>query len=471
MKLWLTSVASLLSATAHAQRRLANDKNDKTGTSTLWTSTERCSCYEYLTNDFFRSSRYDFDQYFTNGHHGEGTNNNNLGYFHMAEFCCEFAAELVDPKCELTTDNRWVNSEGEPPHAPVEAMICDLFATPDVALRSELKQQARNACYCFYRDLGCGKEQLSEGGYCDYPHSEITLDDFRMANNSAHNMCNSCLEQDSSNRYLFPEHYEGQPHNHCLGYCLLKRGDPNDVYKPVVSDERCCFDDKGAGLLLHGFDENHIEEEIVFMPFGKYEEWTRDYFFQGITSESAVPMFLPFREYQVSIRYDGLSSAFMTVERYGTGEDGHPPAEFRTSEFPIQCEPEHWDSLSVHIFDESSDGGIIFKNVTMDGVELGDFGFAIQPGPSCSDVEIFPDIIGIHGHNYTCMTRPGGFGHLSGFDFQGLVELTGRFRDDDLGLELVIGCSKKKTQETTCCCDAHHHDHHIAAVTNVSAKW
>mmetsp|Transcript_7808 Transcript_7808/g.15629 ORF Transcript_7808/g.15629 Transcript_7808/m.15629 type:complete len:107 (-) Transcript_7808:7-327(-) len=106
----------------------------------------------------------------------------------------------------------------------------------------------------------------------------------------------------------------------------------------------------------------------------------------------------------------------------------------------------------------------------MDGVELGDFGFAIQPDPTCSDVAILPDINGIHGHNYTCVTRPGGFGHIAGFEFKGFVELNGKFRDDDIGLELVIGCSKKKTEEHTCCCDAHH-DHHITDVTNVSAKW
>ena len=455
-----------------AQRRLANtDKNKNGAGDTTWTTTDHCNCYEYLTDSFFRSSSYSFDQNFDQGHHKA---NNNDGYFKMAEFCCEFAAELVDPKCVKNENGHWVNGDGQPPHAPVESLVCDLFATADVVYKSELKQQARNACYCFYRDLGCGREELATGGYCDYPRSEVTLDDFRMANNSAHNMCNSCLERDTNWRYLYPEgHYEGQSHDQCLGYCLLKRGDPNDVYQPTVSDEQCCFANKGSGLELHGFDENHMQQEIIFMPFAKFEDQAHDYFFKNIDSESAVPMFEPSRTYEIILKYDGLCTAFMSVERYGTGGADYPPALYNISEFPIQCEPEDWDNLSVHVFDKSPDGGIVFKNVTMDGINLGDFGFGIQNDPSCSDTEISPDIDGIHGHNYTCITRPGGFGHISGFELKGLVELSGKFRDDDIGLELVVGCSQKeKTHvEPTCCCDGDHHHSHVAPVTAAKAKW
>ena len=467
------AVVVLVSSSATTTAYMRNAK-ENAGNGVAWTATERCSCFEYLTNDFFHSDKYNFIQNFNNGHHPATDIDgkpHSQGYFHMAEFCCEFAAELVDPKCELIknkNEEKWVNGEGEPEHAGVEAMICDLFATPDVTLLSELKQQARNACYCFYRDLGCGRDELGAGGYCDYPHSEVMLDDFRMANNSAHNMCNACLEQDKNFVYKFPENYEGQPHEKCLGYCLLKRGDPNDVYKPTVSNERCCLADKGTGLHVHGYDENHIEQEVIFMPFGKFEDWTHDYFFKNIASP---PLFAPPRDYQVSIAYDGLGTAFMSVERYGTnGASDYPLALFNTTEFPIQCEPEYWDSLSVHVFDQSADGGIVFKDVTMDGVELGDFGFAIQPDPDCSDTAILPDIQGIHEANYTCISRPGGFGHMSGFEFKGMVQLSGQFQDDDIGLELIIGCSKKEEEPHHCCCEAHGQPH-IASVTNVTAKW
>ena len=62
---------------------------------------------------------------------------------------------------------------------------------------------------------------------------------------------------------------------------------------------------------------------------------------------------------------------------------------------------------------------------------------------------------------------------MSGFEFKGLVQLAGQFRDDDVGIELIIGCAKKKEEEHHCCCDAHgdHHHKYIAPVTNVSAKW
>lgn len=35
--------------------------------------------------------------------------------------------------------------------------------------------------------------------------------------------------------------------------------------------------------------------------------------------------------------------------------------------------------MVVHIFDQSDEGGIAFENVTMHGIDLGEFGFAIQP--------------------------------------------------------------------------------------------
>lgn len=271
---------------------------------------------------------------------------------------------------------------------------------------------------------------------------------------------------------MFPVNYEGQSHDKCLGYCLLKRGDPNDVYKPTVSNERCCLEDKGAGLHLHGYDANHAQQEIIYMPFGKFEEWTHDYFFKTAGSPKFDPLLEnPSTEYQVAIEYDGLGTAFMTVERYGDGSNDYPPSLFHTSEFPIQCEPEYWDSLSIHLFDQSADGGIVFKNVTMDGVNLGDFGFSIQPDPDCSDTAILPDIEGIHEANYTCVTRPGGFGHMSGFEFKGVVELSGYFRDDDIGLELIIGCSKKEEETHQCCCEAHDAHHNLTSVTNVAAKW
>lgn len=465
MKLSLiTTTAAVLFSTpplgktpvVHAQRKLQNNKDNKNNNnknnnevSKTWTTTTTCNCYEYLTDSFFRASRYYFNEIFSDGHHYE--NGNNKGYYHLSEFCCEFAAELVDPVCQTDGNGQWINSYGG---APVEHMICDLFHQKDVTHRSKLMQEARNACYCFYRDIGCGKEELGCGGYCDYANSEVTLDDFRMANNSAHNMCNSCLEKDG--RYNFPQDYEGQSHDKCLGYCLLKRGDPNDVYAPFVTDERCCFDEHGFGLEVHGFEEDKVEQEIIFMPFAKFEKRVYDYFF---LSPAGIPNFVPAREYEIKIEYDGLSTVFMTVERYGDGEPDYPPAEYYTQEFDMHCQPEHWDGLSVHVFDESPEGGIVFKEVTLDGVDLGSFGFVDQ-SPFCPDMQVLPDIVGVPGHNYTCITRPGGYGHLSGFKLQGLVELSGRFVGDDIGVELIVGCQKKKEEHTCChdcCCGSQQH--------------
>lgn len=395
--------------------------------------------------------------------------NNNDGYYRMAEFCCEFAAELVDPKCQKNQNGNWVNGDGHPPHAPVEALVCDIFDTSDVSHKSNLKQQARDACFCFYRDLGCGREELSKGGYCDYPNSEVTLDDFRMANNSAHNMCNACLENDNEHNYDFPIDYEGLSHNRCLGFCLLKRGDPNDVYAPTVSDKQCCFDSHGFGFDMNGQETDKIEKEIIWMPFETLEKREYDHFFHSEHSEvDFLPILNSSREYEVTMSYNGLSTAFITIERYGDGSEHYPAAFFHTSEFDIKCEPEDWDSLSVHIYDESDEGGIAFKSVTMDDVELGDFGFAVQLVETCTDTVIMAHTLGIHGSNHTCISRPGGFGHMAGFELKGLVELSGLFNGDDIGLELIVGCSqKKKEEEKTCCCG----DDGVSPIKGYASPW
>ena len=72
-------------------------------------------------------------------------------------------------------------------------------------------------------------------------------------------MCNNCLEDkhsgDKTHPYLYPfyngkQYYEGHSFNQCLGYCFLKRGDPNRVFKPTVENHQCCLDTHGQGLGL-----------------------------------------------------------------------------------------------------------------------------------------------------------------------------------------------------------------------------
>ena len=65
--------------------------------------------YRYLTNDYWHFTPF-WDGWKANG---EGSYN-----AHMAEFCCEFSAELVDPTCP---DNNGF------PNAPAEKMICGIF--------------------------------------------------------------------------------------------------------------------------------------------------------------------------------------------------------------------------------------------------------------------------------------------------------------------------------------------------------
>ena len=467
-------LATYLVSSEAKTRNLQNNKESNTGTNYLgdiWTRTVNCNCYEYMTDEFFRLQKYDFDtQRFDHHKYDEGTVNQNIAYDHLMEFCCEFAAELVDPKCSKNALNQWVNKDGQPPHADVENMICDLFAMEPVRYRTTLMQQARDACFCFYRHHGCGREELGHGGYCDYPHSEVTLDDFRMANNSALNMCNACLENDSNKQYLYPTLYEGRPHGHCFGYCMLKRGDPKQVYRPNVTDERCDFEDKAKGLKLHGFDENHPRQEITFNPFKQEADQKHDYFFQAISMglEANAPSMSLSSRYEIIIEYDGLDRSYMKVQRF----DGDY-AKYDMTEFPLLCQPEDWDILSIHVFDESADGGIAFRDVTLDGVDLGDFGFVDTDG------QIMPDDVGMPGHNYTCVTRPGGYGHMSGFVFRGYVEVAGTFADDDVGLELIVGCSRKQHvhggsyHDDKLGPDSHHyyHDFRYDDVTPRAEKW
>jgi hypothetical protein len=459
----------IVSGEANKMRNLANDKDNNNPDQ--WTRTVWCNCYEYLTDPFFRDSKYNFDTTSLDHHlFDEDIHSQSNGYDRMSEFCCEFAAELVDPTCEKNANGRWVNGDGEPPHAPKEHLICDLFDTPDIFKRTKLMQQARDACFCFYRHHGCGREELNHGGYCDYPHSEVTLDDYRMANNTPHNMCNSCLEDDNQKRYLYPSHYEGKPHGECLGYCLLKRGDPTDVYRPNVTDERCCLGESAKGIALHGFDEEHLRQEIIFNPFKTEDEQSRTYFFDVIQAESEANVPSSSNVYEIMIKYDGLARSYLSVQRFNEER-----VIYDMDEFPLHCQPEDWDNLSIHIFDESKVAGIVFQNVTMDGVELGDFGFAVQR--DCTDV-IEPVVEGMPGHNYTCVTRPGGYGHMSGFEFKGFVNITGPFRDDDIGLELIVGCSRKQHTMDHQCCGGdgqvnhhHYHDFHYNDVTAMAEKW
>ena len=72
-------------------------------------------------------------------------------------------------------------------------------------------------------------------------------------------MCNNCLEDRHTNDKTYPykypyyqghQYYEGHSFNQCLGYCFLKRGDPNRVFKPTVENHQCCLDTHGQGLGL-----------------------------------------------------------------------------------------------------------------------------------------------------------------------------------------------------------------------------
>ena len=398
------------------------DKWDDLGEKS-WTWTYECNPWEYLTDPFWLLEEY---LPFSNNW-GKGDQDNPV----LEEFCCEFAAELVDPTCE-DQDRDWGF-----PIAPKEEMICDLFAQ-EPYYRTILKQQARDACFCFYRKaLGCGAEILAPGGYCDYPHSEVTLDDFRLSNNTVQNMCNKCLEEDE--RLVYPEHFEGKPYEQCFGMCMLKRGNPKEVYKPKVSDKACCFDGHGSGLELHSYEEKKAEQEIVFFPFGENKR-KYDYFYTTTTmpDHDSVKS-----DYRLRFKYDGLYHVFMEVERYG-GNGSTDPALFDISKFPSACQPDQWDSFSIHVFDESSKGGIIFKDVTLDGVDLGAFGF--RADQSCASSDVSPDTTGVHGHSRSCVERPGGYGHPGGFELKGTVELSGVFDGDDIGVELVFGCSQKKDE-------------------------
>ena len=120
-------------------------------------------------------------------------------------------------------------------------------------------------------------------------------------------------------------------------------------------------------------------------------------------------------------------------------------------EFNSACEPGQWDSLNIHVYDESTKGGIAFTNVLLDNEQLGDFGFAVED-VSCPVYSIKPDVDGTPGHNHTCVTRPGGYGHVAGFTLTGTVVLQGTFRGDDIGLALTVGCSQpKEVREVGCC--------------------
>lgn len=359
----------------------------------------------------------------------------------MAEFCCEFSAELVSPSCP---------NNGGFPNAPIEKMICDIFDEEDLSRRATLKRQARDACYCYYRDLGCDNKLLEEGGYCNYPTNEIVLDDFRFANSSLVNMCNNCLEHDNNDKDYpkdYPLHYEGSSFNQCLGYCFLKKGDPNRVFKPSVSNAQCCLDTNGHGfgLELHGYENTEkANREISFFPaLGNPHQKKYDYFFsKGV----AIPNWSTPQVFDVLIGYDGVDTATMEMQRYGAGSAVH-----MVDEFIVDCEAGQWDSINIHVYDESPDGGIAFTNVELDNVQLGDFGFAVKDD-SCPVYTIKPDVAGIHGHNHTCITRPGGYGHVAGFELTGKVELRGKFEGDDIGLALTVGCSQpKEVREVGCC--------------------
>ena len=68
---------------------------------------------------------------------------------------------------------------------------------------------------------------------------------------------------------------------------------------------------------------------------------------------------------------------------------------------------------------------------------------------SCASSDVSPDTTGVHGHSRSCVERPGGYGHPGGFELKGTVELSGVFDGDDIGVELVFGCSQK-TDEGQC---------------------
>ena len=362
---------------------------------------------------------------------------------HMAEFCCEFSAELVDPTCP---DN------GGFPNAPAESMVCSIFEQ-DLPMRATLRRQARDACYCYYRTLGCDNSLLEEGGYCNYPTNEVILDDFRFSNSSLVNMCNNDLEHHNDDKSYpddYPWHFEGQSFNQCLGYCLLKRGDPNRVFKPTVSNMQCCLDTNGEGFgfELHGYEANEkANREIAFFPaVGNPNQRDYDYFFSTTSTPESVTFAAPSSTYGISISYDGVFTATMEVDRH----DGDT-AIHMVDEFQIDCEPGQWDSLNIHVYDESPDGGIAFTNVILDNEPLGDFGFAVKD-ESWPVYAVKPDIEGVYGHNNTCVSRPGGYGHVAGFELTGTVELAGNFLGDDIGLALTVGCSKPKAVKEVGCC-------------------
>ena len=394
----------------------------------------------YLTDDFWHYSPF-WDGW--KSHH----------HSHMAEFCCEFTAELVSPSCP---------NNGGFPNAPIEKMICDIFDEEDLRKKATLKRQARDACYCYYRSLGCDNSLLEDGGYCNYPTNEIVLDDFRFANSSLVNMCNNCLEYDNNNKdypYRYPRHYEGHSFNQCLGYCFLKKGDPNHVFKPTVENHQCCLDTHGHGfgLELHGYEDNEkANKEISFFPaVGDPHQKKYDYFFSQLAlAQPTFPTWSPAgtfnrsppETFNVMISYDGVDTATMEVERHGDESAVH-----MVDEFIVDCGAGKWDSINIHVYDESPDGGIALTNVELDNVLLGDFGFAVKD-ESCPTYSIKPDIAGVHGHNHTCITRPGGYGHVAGFELTGKIELNGRFEGDDIGLALTVGCSQpKEVREVGCC--------------------
>lgn len=412
------------------------DKNQQTATNTevtsngrSWSTTDDCNCWEYLTNDYWHYSPF-WDGGWKDHHHA-----------HMAEFCCEFTAELADPTCP-----DWEN--GGFPNAPIEKMICDIFKQ-DMPERAVLKRQARDACYCYYRGLGCNNDLLLDGGYCNYPTNEVVLDDFRFANSSLINMCNNCLEDRHTNEKDYPrkypyyegrQYYEGHSFNQCLGYCFLKRGDPNRVFKPTVKNHQCCLDThgQGLGLKLHGYESK--TDELRFFPTLTKEDFNRD----GMANEWTYDNMYAPGMFNVIINYDGVDTATMEVEK-----PNNAVATYMIDEFNVDCAPGQWDSLNIHVYDESSEGGIAFTNVWLDSEQLGDFGFAVKD--SCP-VYIKPDVIGTPGDNHTCVTRPGGYGHVAGFTLTGTVVLQGTFQGGDIGLALTVGCSQPKEAKESGCC-------------------
>jgi hypothetical protein len=192
------------------------------------------------------------------------------------------------------------------------------------------------------------------------------------------------------------------------------------------------------GLKLHGYESN--TEELRFFP----PTTKKDFFSDGIVTEWTYNNMYAPGMFNVMISYDGVDTATMEVER-----PDNTVATYMIDEFNVDCAPGQWDSLNIHVYDESSQGGIAFTNVWLNNEQLGDFGFAVKD--SCP-VYISPDVIGTPGDNHTCVTRPGGYGHVAGFTLTGTVVLAGTFQGDDIGLSLTVGCGQpKEVRESGCC--------------------